>query len=40
VAKLLSASFPNLATAEVQVLVQGMFDYKAGAYPRPPLSST
>jgi len=29
VGTLLSASFPNLATAEVQVLVQGMFDYKA-----------
>ena len=27
--KLLATSFPNMGPAEVQVLIQGMFDYKA-----------
>lgn len=30
VSKLLTSSFPNMGPAEAQVLVQGMFDYKAG----------
>ena len=29
VSKLLATSFPNMGPAEVQVLIQGMFDYKA-----------